>query len=143
MAAPSGGGGGGGPVGFAGSTFTGPAQAVEIVGDHAYACSGLVPTDNSETHLINTTTGNYYWTVKVMFSYAVEGVQGDNYIYRIKFNGNVIWLHQVNNSTAELQQPYVIHLVVPPYTVVEFTSRCDEDTANELITAIFTGKLYQ
>ena len=60
MAAPSGpGGGGGGLVGFSNS-FVGPQQALELVGDHAYAYNKQT-VDSASVTYFEFTTGNYYF----------------------------------------------------------------------------------
>ena len=45
-----GGGGGGGPIGVS-NTFTGPAEALEIIGDHCYAYSGGQGSTENEKHI--------------------------------------------------------------------------------------------
>ena len=50
-------GGAGNPVG---GSFTGPAEALEIVGDHGLALSGLFSSNTSTYTMLNFTSGNYY-----------------------------------------------------------------------------------
>ena len=60
--APIGGPTGGGQAGFgSGGSFTGPAEALEVIGDHAYAYSGMFPGSNTSQQAFNFTTGNYYF----------------------------------------------------------------------------------
>ena len=43
-----------------GGTFTGPSEALEIIGDHAYAYSGSISIPQAETTMLEFTTGNHY-----------------------------------------------------------------------------------
>ena len=58
--APIGGPTGGGQSGFgSGGSFTGPAEALEIIGNHAYAYSGTFEATTAEQTALDFTSGNY------------------------------------------------------------------------------------
>ena len=139
MAAPSGGGGSGGPVGFANS-FTGTAQALEIVGDYAYSYSGSIGVPNSETTLSSFTTGNFYMVAKWYPGYASES--GDNMQFRIKFNGTQIY--QTTLDSRLVGSPYQwIELIIPPYTEVLVICEDKSGSGPVNVTSTITGRIYR
>tara|TARA_R110000824_G_scaffold198434_3_gene382450 strand:- start:679 stop:1107 length:429 start_codon:yes stop_codon:yes gene_type:complete len=142
MALDGGGGGGGGPVGSA-NTFTGTAEALEIMGNHIYGYSGLVGVDNNETDLINTTTGSYYCKVTMMFSYATDEPQGDDMIFRVRLNEGIIWQLLVPHSEAHYSQPANQHIVIPPYTQLRCTGQNDDNSNVHNNLVIVAGRIYR
>ena len=118
-----GGGGGGGPVGFANS-FTGPAQALELVGPFGYAYSGSTGVSNSPVEMIKFTSGNYIW--KGIIQTGVGGVgtsaQSDD-IETVLFLNGIQVQARILSHTNESLGDYGMELIIPPYT--EFIATCD------------------
>jgi len=109
-------GGAGNPVG---GSFTGPAQALEINGDFAYAYSGAITvTSGSFAKGLEFTTGNYYAVVDLQVQ--TLDVTGADLIYKIEMNGSVI-VEQANNNpsgsgAAGTGNPLTLH--IPAYTEI-------------------------
>ena len=136
-----GGGTGGGPIGVSNS-YTGAAQALEIMGDHIYGYSGAVacPQD-TETDLINHTTGSYYCTLKISFSNAEDATTGNNIINRIRLNDGLIWQQQVDHSLSQYETVEFLNIVVPPYTNLRITAEDKNGATDQLVIA--AGKIYR
>ena len=143
MAAPSG--PGGGPVGFAGGSFTGPAEALELVGNRCYAYSGVVQSAGSQTAATTTTlkftTGNYY--SDIIISWANEQISGtaDNFV-AITMNGAIIyqWRAQTGANSNETN-PKNLHLIIPSYTEVEILVGTSADPVDW--TMVLAGRIYR
>ena len=122
MGLDGGGGGGGGILGVTGS-FTGPAEALEIVGQHAYAYSGSIAIDgttNDNTYL-KFTTGNYYFVGSMQGNVSsLPGAGTDDFQYKIFFNGGVIQSYIIGGAKPTSHNE--IWLVIPPYTEVKITA---------------------
>ena len=139
-----GGGGGGGPVGVSNS-FVGPQEALELVGDHCYAYSGVILSAGSQSAATTRTniftTGNYYSDVIV--SWANEQVSGtaDNFV-EIKMNGAIIykWRAQTGAQSNETN-PKNLHLIIPSYTEVEVLVGTSADPVNW--TMVIAGRIYR
>ena len=134
---PGGAGGAGNPVG---GSFTGPAEALEIVGDHCYAYSGSVEIQTSETDFLNFTTGNYYSVVKIQVDSTAGS--GNNMDFIAKMNGAII----VENEIAADFQVYpafsnALELIIPPYTEVQIAGAVA--TAAKRWTLVLTGRIYR
>ena len=71
-------GGGGNPTG---GSFTGAAQALEIIGDHAYGYSGVLDINGTETDMLSFTSGNFYFVGTVQFNY----IELNAYHFRYRF----------------------------------------------------------
>jgi len=110
---------GGGQAGFGSGSFTGPAEALEISGNFAYAYSGAITvTSGSYAKGLDFTTGNYYAILDLQVQ--TVDVSGADLLYKIEMNGTVI-VEQANNNpsgsgAAGTGNPLTIH--VPPYTQI-------------------------
>ena len=134
-----GGGGGGGPIG-ASNSFTGASTAIELVGDHAYAYSGVQVVTDVEASLIEAQTGNFYFVGKVTFSYPEYN--GDNYRYRIYLNDVQIWGIEVGGGTdANLIDP--VDIIVPSYTNLKITADNAADPTPVNQVALMSGRIYR
>jgi len=124
------------------STFTGGNKAFSIYQNKIAGNSGLVFVGNTETDLLNSKTGKYFAKVNVLFSYAVDGSEGDNYVYRIRFNGVVVWQHQVDHSLAHYAYPTRIPLILPPNTEMRCTAQNVTDTSGHNQVVTLAGTVY-
>ena len=130
-------GGAGNPVG---GSFTGPAQALEVIGDHCYAYSGSVQIQTSETDFVNFTSGNYYAVVKIQIDSTAGS--GNNLDFVVKMNGATI----VQNEIANDYQVYpafsnALELIIPPYTEVRVIGTVASSAKNW--TLALTGRIYR
>ena len=92
-------GGAGNPVG---GSFTGPAEALEIIGDHAYAYSGAVALDNTtnENTYIKFTSGNYYFVGTMQSNNLDEGAGTDDMVNFVYFNGIRVQGYRVGGANV-------------------------------------------
>ena len=111
-------GGAGNPVG---GSFTGPAQALEVIGDHAYAFSGEVEAAasgdiNNATTFLSFTTGNFYTVGKFQF-YQTDG-DADAITFAVKINGAIILTYPVEGRVTRSGSPDENFAILTPYTEV-------------------------
>ena len=142
---PGGAGGAGNPVG---GSFTGPAEALEILGDHAYAYSGQFPTSDCQslTEMISFTSGNYYFVGQWTVCGAVTGnasETGSIDQFYLSFNGTKI--QSLKTDTGEEDQPgtFTVPIIIPSYTVVVCEGVCTLNNVNWLISQTLTGRIYR
>lgn len=141
MAAPSGGGGGGGPVGFANS-FTGPSEALELVGNHAMAYSGNVGITSSNITMLKFTSGNYYFVGGLELHGDFQSIAANNTVTRIVMNNSEIvdTIHSTINDNTLMDYP--IQLIIPAYTEFELTmAQGAGGTLN--MQATLVGRIYR
>ena len=140
-----GGGGGGGPVGFANS-FTGAAAAIEIIGDHAYAYSGLFETDTSQYEMLKFTTGNYYTVGRFTCNGAVRMSLvdvGSVSAFELELNGTKVLGVKVDTNDKDSPGQAYMEVVMPPYTEVKLSANSHESTSAKTISASYTGRIYR
>ena len=145
MALDGGGGGGGGPVGSSNS-FTGPASALELVGDHCYCYPGEFGASTTSTTRMSFTTGNYYTVGTMRMAGMVifdAPFTGGVASARVSLNNTVVLLMKTDG--AEEDQPFSdsAELIIPPYTQVTAETDAGSDTATHLGTLTFTGRIYR
>jgi len=138
------GGGPGGPVGSSNS-FVGPQEALELVGDHCYAYSGVVQSAGSQSAATTTTniftTGNYY--SDVILSWANEQTSGtaDNLVM-ITMNGAIIYQWKSREGgDSNYSNPKNLHLIIPSYTEVEVLVGTSADPVDW--TMVIAGRIYR
>jgi len=103
------------------NSFTGPSEAIEIVGDHAYAYSGAVISQSgssADTIALSFTSGNYYFLGHVSVQ-SDQGGTGNEY-FNMKLNGSSIMLATWDNSaTSNAILDLPLPVIIPSYSAVE------------------------
>ena len=133
-------GGAGNPVG---GSFTGPAQPLDVVGDHAYGYSGVIATNsNIETTYMEFTSGNFYLVGFVNFNSLEFG--GSVITYKIYFNGSVIqgYDNRSDGSGDATEPDGSLPIIIPSYTEVKCTCT-SADAANLDQIVSLTGRIYR
>jgi len=133
---PGGAGGAGNPVG---GSFTGPAEALEIVGDFGYAASGSIAdaaTGGANTTLLNFRTGNFTWVGTLDFT---DTMVASNTVWLSVFmNGALI------NETLEAATqliPMRFHFLIPPYT--DFLVKWGNNHSTLNASVFMSGRIYR
>jgi len=139
----AGGGGGGGTIVGASNSFTGPAKSLEILGDFAYAYSGVVGVANTELALIDAHTGNFSLMARVQAFSSMTA--NERYIIRIKLN-EITVLETIThlgtpNPQYSDQAPFLI--LIPSYTDLEITLVNQEEVNTNNWTVSVTGRIYR
>ena len=134
-------GGAGGGLGSGGS-FTGPATAIEIIGDHAYCFPGSIEalgTGNNDTVGMTFTTGNYYTVCEVSWTSKSTSTSVDESV-EMSMNGAVIFSAvATTDEVATSQSP--VQLIIPAYT--EFLFKFGFATATLEMSPVLTGRIYR
>ena len=130
-------GGAGNPVG---GSFTGPAQALEYIGDHCYAYSGVVACTSSGTDLFNfTSTTSSYIVGEIQINAVAE--DASNFDYALFMNGSEVagWLNTGSQQPHQPQNP--VKIIIPPGTTVRFEAKSAASSVNHAAT--FVGRVYR
>ena len=136
----SGGGGSGGTIVGISNSFTGASTAIELLGDHAYAYSRIRAITDTESSLIEATTGNFYFVGKLSFAYPE--FNSDNFRYRMYLNDLQVWGIEVGSGTdANLLDP--LDIIVPSYTELKITADNSASSSAVKQAAVLTGRIYR
>lgn len=139
------GGGGGGILGVGGS-FTGPAQALELVDDFAYCFTGNHAANTSNVEAMKFTTGNYYFVGILQVNAAVNNADDTGTAHtfaQIEFNGSIISHIVAGRDQADALTSNQQQLIIPAYTEVVIKLYSDEIQAARFMTATLTGRIYR
>ena len=132
-----GGGGGGGILGV-GDSFTGPAEALEIIGNHAYAYSGVISTgsqSSADTTCLKFTTGNYYSLLEVIW--MSNNVGNEDKFVDMTLNGSSVFKGKYDAAPSK-NRPFQI--IIPAYTEFEFL--WGSGASND-VTVVLAGRIYR
>ena len=130
-------GGAGNPVG---GSFTGPAEALEIIGDHAYAMNRR-DLDSDTATWFEFTTGNFYFVGTLGGGRLMKSNAETTFF--IEYNDVIVFESAWDNGADEtLIAPmnYALPLIIPSYTKVQvYMTTTDHDR----ISLSLTGRIYR
>ena len=132
-------GGAGNPVG---GSFTGAAEALEVIGkNHVYAYSGVVNDPGGSASAVTTmfdfTTGNYYCIVSLDLITDVKA--GENVYIELLLNGVIVYQGVWDEEPAKANARPLVTFLIPSYTEVLFKWG---SSSNKNATAVLTGRRY-
>jgi len=135
-------GGAGNPVG---GSFTGPAEALEIVGDHAYAYSGIFEATTSEQTALEFTSGNYLFVGKIQMNAFLQlsNVSIRQGAANITFNGVQVAIIATANGNEQAPLQASQDLIIPAYTEVKVTIIAETPDSDNFATVGMTGRIFR
>jgi len=140
------GGGGGGTIVGVGNSFTGPAQALEIIGDHAYCLTGNHGASATAVEAMKFTTGNYYFVGIFQVNMAMGDAPSSDLSItfgQVEFNGNVVSHLSAGLTTTDSQVSVRQPIIIPSYTEVVLKLYSNENQSTRFMTATLTGRIYR
>jgi len=140
---PGGAGGAGNPTG---GSFTGPAEALEIAGDFAYAYSGQFPASQTQQTVLKFTSGNYLFVGEVFLTAAISNVDLSAIIpvgCLIKLNNAIVINATTGNASKDSPDQVLIPIIIPAYTDVEIIIDSNDGNSAYLSTISMTGRIYR
>ena len=139
--APIGGGpGGGGPVGSSNS-FVGPQEALELVGEHAYAYNSQT-INNTTATFFEFTTGNYYLVGTIAGGRNMKSAAETT--FKLYLNDTVVYQSKWDNgASATLVMPCQspLPVIIPAYTKVKVECVVADDADDIALT--IAGRIYR
>ena len=131
--------GGGGAGNVAGGNPVGTGTALNYIGDHAFAYSGVISVTNSTISLLDTTIGATYIVAKVQPSVNVD--TSDNMFFKILINGEEIYATLIGSTTSN--SPYEeVEMIIPSYAHFQVTCENDSSSTGRECAVVVTGRAY-
>jgi hypothetical protein len=131
--------GGGGSPNVAGSNPAGTGSSINYVGNFVYGYSGVMGIDDTETTMLEFTTGSEIIVAEFNFT-AIERT-GDQLFGTIYVDSQKIAVSWSGLSTNNNEPSYPIKVVIPPFTRVKATGDNITAAAREFAVTM-TGELY-
>jgi len=127
-----------------GLAVTSPKLIFTDSGKHCYAYSGTFPASTVSAEMFNFKTGNE--AVKGEFTFNgqvrfIVGSAGGHSVFQISFNDIVVHVSKCDTSGNDSPVQTFQKVIIPPLTTVVVDCISGEDTATELITSTFRGKV--
>jgi hypothetical protein len=120
--------------------FTGPQLGLTVIQSHCYAFSGVIDVNDSETDLLNFHTGKQYIRATVRFCYGVSS--SDNYLYKIKYNGQIV-MSDASAGTTQAHWNPEYEILIPPLTEVIMTAINQTGDYLKPQSVVLVGKVYE
>jgi len=139
---PGGAGGAGNPTG---GSFTGPAQALEIVGDFCYATTNY-EAETTPSNKIEFTSGNFIADVEVALGPLInpsDTSQGKKSTAQIQFNGATVMTMINDGAAVDSVTPNIVRIIIPAYTEVAILIKAQTDSASYIGALFIAGRIYR
>ena len=126
------------------ATFLGPQLGLSVIGEHAYAYSGVVSVDNSETEMLNFQSENNY-IVGGWFAHfnqlTGDPLASEDFRFILYLNGLQIAAIETNDSQGSSRNS-IQDIIIPPNTNVKVTGRNYTGSVTEPCGVVITGKIH-
>jgi len=119
---------------------------LNVIGNHAYAFSGVFGTSNSEFEMLNFKTGAFYTVGRFTCNGAarIDLVDvGAIAVFQLKLNGIIVLQCKVDTNDKDSPSQTFMEVVLPPYTEVILSATASENTDTEKMSVSYTGKIYK
>jgi len=133
-------------VGYGPQNTASVGKDIHVIGNHAYAYSGLYAASNSDQTVLSFTSGNYYLHGWLQLNAPVDD---DNpaavslTACRVSFNGVGIFIlvsgDGVHRSVRSIRQK----IIIPPYTEVIAILDSEATAADQYGSVVITGRIYK
>jgi len=121
--------------------FAGTGKSLNYLGEHAYAYSGTVAATDTETTLLNFTTGSGYLVGRLQVSSGDSS--NDDLKMQLYLNEEVISAEIYTNTYYAYIDGYnPIEIIIPPYTTFKATIDVIAGTPTN-VQMMFKARVYQ
>jgi len=138
-------GAGGNPTG---GSFTGPAEALQVIGNHVYLLPGGIGATNALQTYAQFTSGNFYTVGILQFNGYVDATTGNLGggkigALRVLFNDQVVLILKCDTAAEQMPTYVACPLIIPPYTEVLMQVVTTGNDANALATVSYVADRYR
>jgi len=126
------------------ATFLGPQLGLSVVGEHAYAYSGVVNIGNSETEMLNFQSENNYMVCGWFANFnqlTSDPLASEDFRFVLYLNGLQIAMMETADS-QQASRATVQDIIIPPNTNVKVTGRNYTGSNTEPCGVVITGRVY-
>jgi len=126
------------------ATFLGPQLGLSVLGEHAYAYSGVVSVGNSETDMLNFQSENNYMVCSWFANFnqlTSDPIATEDFRFVLYLNGLQIAMMETADSQSATRAT-VQDIIIPPNTNVKVTARNYTGSVTEPVGVVITGRVY-
>ena len=96
---------------------------IRYIGDYAYAYSGPVAANNTETALLDFTSGSGVFVGVYCPMYMTGGLQARDYVFLVKLNGETVIERIFTQNYGDENRLLENEIIIPPFTEVLLTAQ--------------------
>lgn len=133
-----GGGGGGGPIGVSNPVGTG--ASLNIIGEFAYAYTGIQQATDAGATFLDFTTGQYLFVGE--FQLLTADISGNDIKADVTLNGEVALSQTYRNDGNGPAGIFPMDLIIPADTHVQIVVTNVSGGGNKPYSAAMTGRIY-
>ena len=117
-------------------------NALQFTNDnkHAYAFSGIVDVNNTETRLLLLNTQSEYLLTELQ---VLQGTtSNEDFLYKVFFNNVIVaqW-HCLQVTDKEINMPNIYNFIIPPFTLVKVAAQNTSSATTRNHSATLTAKV--
>ena len=122
--------------------FAGTGLELAYIGDFVYAYSKPVGVANTETALLDTTSGSGIIKCEVVFQYVTQG--NHDFQYKIYLNQMEVFSQFLENIAGDnkIKFLFAIPLIIPPFTEIQCTAQNITASDSETQSVNLVGRVY-
>ena len=127
------------------ATFSGPQKGLTVIGRRFYAYSGNIPASGASVEYLNFSTGKDIYLGTLQFNGTVNVANvtaGTVSAATIKLNGSVIATLKADTQEEDSPPSVTQELLLPPNSVLQVSVISDADSATQVGSLIFIGRIY-
>lgn len=110
---------------------------LRYIGEHIYGYSGIVSVNDSETTMLETTSGSGYIVAKVTFNGLGAAEDFDHFVY---LNDQVVQLYRSEDRPARASNN--IPLIIPPFSKLKLSAQNVTNTGGRDQVVSIVGRVY-
>jgi len=119
---------------------------LNVIGDHAYAYTGLHASNTTAFTVLSFNSGNYLFVGEFQLNGAIDDdspadIQQTSAL--IKFNGIGVALLTAGNGAIDAPMSALQPLIIPPFTEVTVDFDMDGTSADRYASGSLTGRIYK
>ena len=133
-------------VGYGSNIVASAGLELNVVGNHAYAYSGLQSINTSAVTALEFTTGNYLLDGELFLTAGVtvgDVEDGSFNIYTLILNGVEVQYMKIQSSGEAMPATITMPIVIPAYTTVLITVISNGTGSSYKTGASIAGKIYK
>ena len=127
------------------AAFLGPNLGLSVIGEHAYAYSGLISAKNTDQTALSFTSGDYYMVGYLQLNAPVDD---DNPAAvsltgcRVSFNDVGVFILVSGDGVHRAARSVRQKIIIPPWTKVIAILDSEATAADQYGSVVITGRVY-
>ena len=120
---------------------------LNVIGNHAYAASGIFDSITTTQTLLKFTSGNFYFVGEITVSGGVEfssgGLpNGTMNAFQLSFNGTVLAVYKTDTNDEDMFSSHSMPIIIPPYTEVQIDMVANANNTGDMASCAINGRIY-